>query len=273
MAASAFVAKKAVAGDDRTEKRTGLDERQLSYWDQGKARLFVSGRLEGGLYAKPQVAVGYGQPHWFNATAEAYAISTMSFGAGYAGLRGTLPFLDLRVGTRYTFSYYRSLLPVKAHYVAEDVSTPNGPLARYRSLETELTGIVPILDGFLFPVITVYRIVDIPAGNYLFDESLRGVLEPPWIMGFRLGYVKNFGHDGFFKVGVLSELIVLPGRSDDIVRIGPAADVQITDHLDAQGTVTFVVSSPDSLGIWNGPFGVLGLVYRWASGDPHPAFP
>src|SRR5512139_3520633 len=35
------------------------------YWSKGAPRVFVSSRLEGGLvYAKPQVAVGYGRPFW-----------------------------------------------------------------------------------------------------------------------------------------------------------------------------------------------------------------
>jgi len=68
--------------------------------------------------------------------------------------------------------------------------------------------------------VTIYRVVDAPEDRYLFDESLRGVLKPPWIVGLRLGYVKNFGEADFLKVGVLSELVVLPGRSNDIVRLG-----------------------------------------------------
>jgi hypothetical protein len=271
---SALFAFDVFAAEPVAEPASKAKGRRLSYWDHGEPRFFAASRLELGLYAKPQVAVGYGKPYWMNATAEAFGITTLSFGAGYAGIRGSLSFLDLRVGARYTLSYDRSFLPPKEHYVAADVSSSNDrPLARYLSLETELSGVVPLLDGFVFPVVTIYRIVDTPEGQYVFDESLRGITKPPWIMGFRLGYVKNFGKNDFIKAGVLSELIVLPGRDASIVRIGPAAQVTITDHLDAQGTITFVVSSPDSLGIWSGPFGVLGVVYRWATGDEAPAFP
>jgi hypothetical protein len=49
--------------------------------------------------------------------------------------------------------------------------------------------------------------------------------------------------------------------------------VSITDHLDLQGTITFVLSSPDDLSVWNGSFGVLGFAYRMATGDPSPHFP
>src|SRR4051812_33081801 len=105
------MAKDGVAADaSMTEPpRTGLEKRKLSYWDQGNPRAFVSGRLELGLYVKQQIAVGYGQPNWFSVSAEAFGISTFSFGGGYAGIRGSLPFLDLRLGTRYTYSYDRSL--------------------------------------------------------------------------------------------------------------------------------------------------------------------
>jgi hypothetical protein len=250
-----------------------VEKEKLSYWQEGNPRFFAAARVEVGLYVKPQVAVGYGKPYWANATLEAFGISTTSFAAAYAGVRGSLPFFDLRIGARDTYSYSRSFLPMKDRYEAADVSEPHGPRARYLSLETELTGVLPAFAGYIFPVVTIYRIVDAPEDRYLFDESLRGVLKPPWIMGLRLGYVKNFGEGDFLKLGVLSELVVLPGRSNDIVRLGPAATVKLTDHLDAQGTITFVVASPDSLGIWSGPFGVLGVVYRWATGDRHPAFP
>jgi hypothetical protein len=248
-------------------------KQRLSYWEDGEPRFFAAGRIEAGLYVKPQIAVGYGQPYWINVNVEAFAISTTAFGAGYAGIRGALPFLDLRIGARYTYSYYRSFLTPKASYTADDVTLPDGPLARYLSYEAELTGVAPVLNGFIFPVITVYRIENTPAGKFVYDESLRGITDPPWIIGLRLGYAHKFGHDGFIKAGILTELILLPDRHERIWRAGPAAQVTLTDHLDVQGTLSLVLSGPDSLGIWHGPFGVLGFVYRWATGDPHPAFP
>jgi hypothetical protein len=271
LAVIALGARRADAAEPPNEKR-GLEKRNLSYWQGGKPRAFVAGRTEAGLYIKEQLAVGYGQPYWFSATVEAFGISTFSFGGGYAGVRGSLPFLDLRLGTRYSYSYDRSLLPPKDHYTSDDVSTAHGGNAHYQSLEAELTGIIPAFDGFFFPVITVYGITDVPDGKYVFDESLRGVLKPPWIMGFRLGYVKNFGRNDFIKLGVLTELIVLPGRSP-IFRMGPAGAIQLTNHLDLQGTLSIVVAGPDSLGLFDGAFGVLGFVYRWATGDEHPHFP
>jgi hypothetical protein len=175
----------------------------LSYWDQGDPRFFVAARAEGGLYAKPQISVGYGKPYWINVSAEAYGISTTSFGAGYAGIRGSLPFLDLRIGARYTYSYYRSFLPPKESYVAEDVSRPSGPLARYPSLETELSGIFPAFAVPL-PVVTIYR-TWIRRRTGTCSTSRCAACCSPVDHWLAARYVKNFGHDDFIA-GVLSEL-------------------------------------------------------------------
>src|SRR5947207_2108779 len=93
--ACAFLALSAILERDARGQPIGpppVEKVTLSYWDQGDPRLFVAARAEGGLYAKPQISVGYGKPYWINASAEAYGISTTSFGAGYAGIRGSLPF-------------------------------------------------------------------------------------------------------------------------------------------------------------------------------------
>jgi hypothetical protein len=261
----------AMAETSTATRESGLEKRKLSYWAEGPFRWFLSSRTEFGIYAKAQVALGYGQPFWMWTGAETWAMTTTSFAAGYFGFRGTLPFLDLRLGARYTHSYFRSLLPPKDSYDDEDITTPHGPLANYLSLESELAGVLPLLGGFLFPVITFYAMPDVPDGKYLFDESLRGVMKPPFIWGNRIGYVHLFGKH--VKAGVLNELIVLPGRGAAIFRMGPAAAVSLTDHLDAQGTISFALSSPDSFNLFHGSFGQLGLIYRMATGDPAPRFP
>src|SRR4051794_19942548 len=90
---------------------------RFSYWQDGAPRAFVSTRTEVGAYVKAQFAVGYGKPHWMWIGIEGYPITTTAFGAGYLGLRAALPFLDLNLGARYTYSYYRSFLAPKDVYV------------------------------------------------------------------------------------------------------------------------------------------------------------
>jgi hypothetical protein len=56
-------------------------------------------------------------------------------------------------------------------------------------------------------------------------------------------------------------------------RAGPVLGVAITRHLDARATVLLVVASRDRIGLDGADFAQLGLRYRWASGEPRPAFP
>jgi hypothetical protein len=244
------------------------------YWSDGKPRAFVSSRLEAGLvYGKPQIAVGYGRPYWMWIGAEAYAISTNSFGAAYAGFRAVLPFANLSLGARDTYSYYRSFLLPKNHYVAEDVSSPTGDRQRYLTLEAELSAVLPVPGGYFLAAPTFYVVSDVPKDRYVYEESLRGVMKPPFIWAVRLAYVAAFGQNDEIKAGGLFELVELPGRNEHILRAGPAASVSITDHLDVIGAFSMVLSSPDSLGIWHGPFGQLGLRYYFATGEEKPRFP
>jgi hypothetical protein len=75
------------------------------------------------------------------------------------------------------------------------------------------------------------------------------------------------------KVGVLSEFLVGTGRGKSVTRIGPLVALQLTDHLEAFGLVTFAVSSPDQLGLTLGAYGMASVRYRWASGERAPKLP
>lgn len=272
VAASFAPRARAQGGGDRPEiVPLPLDS---DYWAEGATRPFLASKLEAGLvYAKPHVALGYGKPYWIWAGMEAYAITTNSFAAGYVGVRGSLPIVNLSIGTRYTRSYYRSFLPVKAHYVADDVGSPIGERAKYFALEGELSGVAPIPTGYVLAAVTLYRITGAPQDRYVYEESLRGVMAPPVLWAARLAYAAGFGRDDVVKAGILSELVGLPGRDELIFRAGPVAIVRLTSHLDAIGVFSVVVASPDSLGILHGPFGQLGLRYLWATGETAPAFP
>lgn len=239
---------------------------RTDYWSDGRPRLFASSRLEGGLvFAKPQVAVGYGQPFWTWVGIEAYALTTNAVGAGYVGIRGALPFANVSFGVRDSYSYIRSFLPIKTHYTADDVSSPTGDHARYLTVEAEAFGVFPAPGGYALLAPALYAVTDAPPNRYLYEESLRGVMEPPFIWALRFGYVLAFGHDEFAKAGALVEIVGLPGRGEAIVRAGPAATVALTNQLDLTGVFSMVLSSPDSLGLWHGPFGEIGFRYCFAS--------
>jgi hypothetical protein len=246
----------------------------VDYWQGGAPRPFVSSRIEGGIiYAKPQVAVGYGQPYWTWIGIEAYPMTTNSFFAGYVGIRAALPFLSLSFGARDSYSYYRSFLPPGDHYVSDDLSSLNGAHARYVAIEAEVSTVLPVPGGYTLAAATVYAITGVPEHKYVFDESLRGIVKPPYIWALRLAYLAGLGKNDVVKVGVLAELVGLPGRDQLVFRSGPVLSVTITDHTDAIGVFSPVFVSPDSLGLWHGTFGQLGFRYRWATGDSGAQFP
>ncbi len=242
-------------------------ERQPDYWSEGQTRPFVSAQLgAGAVYVKPQIAAGYGKPFWSWVGAEAYALSTNSFAAGYAGVRAALPFANITFGARESYSYLRSFLPVRDHYGVDDLARV-GPRARYFTLEAEGFFAFPVPGGYAALNPLLYVVTDAPPGRYLYEESIRAIIHPPYVWAARLAYLLAFGRDERVKLGPLFEVVGLPGRAATVLRAGPIGSVSFTDHFELVGTFSMVLSSPDSLGIWHGPFGLIGVRYLLASGD------
>lgn len=237
------------------------------YWSQGRTRAFVSSQLGGGaVYAKPQIALGYGKPFWSWFGIEAYALSTNSFAAGYAGVRGALPFANITLGVRESYSYLRSFLPVRDHYSVDDLAR-GGPRARYFNLEAEAFLAVPVPGGYAAFDPLLYVVTDAPRHRYLYEESIRAIIHPPYVWAARLAYLLALGSDEQVKLGPLFEVVGLPGRGTAILRAGPIWSAGFTDHFELIGTFSMVLSSPDSLGIWHGPFGLVGVRYLFATGE------
>lgn len=247
---------------------------KLSPWDQGEARPFVAGRFDlGVLFARPALMLGYGKPHWEWFGVEAYALTTNSFFATYAGTRASLPFLDFTMGLRDTWAYRRSLLARKARYDASDVSSAAHGHARYLAIDYELTGVLPVPAGYALFGVLATTVLDVPADEDVYDEGMRVVMRPPGAIDFRLGYLVAMGRGNAIKLGALTETIPLPGRGATVERVGPIASVALTDHLEGIFVFTAVVTSPDTLGLWHAPYGFAGVRYRWAMGDERPRFP
>ncbi len=265
----------------RAAPAAGLPERavpepKLSAWDQGTPRLFVAGYADAGIvFARPAVELGYGMPHWKWFGAEAYAITTNSFFAGYAGTRASLPFLDFTMGIRDTWSYVRAFLAPKDGYDGDtlDRSADGHSHARYLTLDYELSGVVPLLHGYVIWDLLASRVLDAPPNVYIFEEALRAVIRAPFLADFRGGYVLALGKDERVKLGVLSETLVTPERYPPVVRLGPIADVTVTAHAEVLFVLANVIYGPDSLGLWDGTYAFAGLRYRWATGEQSPHFP
>jgi hypothetical protein len=243
------------------------------YWSEGVPRWFVSSKSDlGGVYIKPYFSVGYGLPHWIWAGVDLNAISTIEFAQFYAGVRASLPVLDLAFGARDTYSYSKTFMDPRATFVADDVGGP-GENARYWAWEAEAVVIVPLPHSAILLNYIAVGLTDVPLDKYVYEESYRAIVADPFFQVFRVAAVARLLREDALKVGVLAELLTSTGRRQDVFRMGPAAALQLTDHLEALGTLSVAVSSPDHLGLALGAYGLGGVRYRWASGERAPRFP
>jgi hypothetical protein len=242
------------------------------YWALGRPRFFLATMLEAGYaYARPRFAFGYGLPYWRWIGLEAYPLVSLGGLGQYAGIGGAIPGLSFRAGGRYYFPFSRSFLEPKESFNRLDIDSLEGPTADYLALEAEVTATVPVPAGSLFAVLTGYYTLLVPEGFFQYEESLRTVMEPPYIWRARLGYLFAFMRDSALRVGPAADLIGLPGRDEFVVRAGVLASVAISAHLEAQASFIPVIVSPDTLGLAGGDFGQLGIRFRWATGStPDP---
>ena len=241
-----------------------------SYWALGATRFFVSSTVDVGyLYFRPQLAIGYGKPHWSWVGAEISPSITSSSALEYAGLRAAFRYVDLRVGGRYVFSLNRRFLEPKASFSREDIDTRTGSPSRYVALNGEITFSVPLAVGALFGIASAYGILGVPAGKYVFEDALHTVIKPALIVRGRLGYALTFRD---LTLGAFGEVIENPGRGQPTVRVGPSTGLQISDHLDLFATFAFVATGPDTSGLTGGDLGTLGVRYRSASGESVPVY-
>ncbi|HEX3595393.1 MAG TPA: hypothetical protein VHU80_09835, partial [Polyangiaceae bacterium] len=247
---------------------------EYGYWSEGKPRWFVSSKSDlGTFYAKPYVSAGYGLPHWIWVGADLNAISTLEFGQVYGGVRASAPLFDLAFGARDTFAYQKPFLVPRASFRDEDVLTGPGSKARYWAWEAEAVGIVPLPYSAILVDYIAVKTLDVPGHRYFYDESYRAVIGKPFFQVLRVAAVARFLHESALKVGVLTEMLFSTGRGEPVYRLGPAAALQLTDHLEALCTLSIAVSSPDSLGLALGAYGLAGVRYRWATGEPAPKLP
>ncbi len=244
------------------------------YWSDAKPRLFVSSHSELGLlYAKPYFSLGYGTPHWIWAGVDLNAIVTPELVQGYFGLRAATPILDFSFGARDTASFNKSFLTPASRLVSRDVLHGPGPNARYWAWEAEVVGTVPLPHAALVGDFIAVHTLDVPTGRYVYDESYRAVVKDSLFYVLRMAAVARLANENALKLAVLAECVFGTGRGRDVWRIGPAAALQLTDHVEAMAVLTLNVSSPDALGLVLGAYGAVGIRYRWATGEKKAALP
>ena len=184
-----------------------------SYWQLGLSRPFLSSTIDLGLlYLRPQLALGYGRPHFFWAGIEAYPSISSSNTSEYLGLRAALRYVDVRVGARYVFTVDRRFLPPQYSYTRDEIEPRFTAHSRYVALDGEVSLSVPLVYGGLLATVTGHAIFDVPAGYYVFEEGLKVVVKPPFVGRARLGYVIRVGPDDDVTLGAFGELVSIPDR-------------------------------------------------------------
>ncbi|HEX6277715.1 MAG TPA: hypothetical protein VFZ53_31955, partial [Polyangiaceae bacterium] len=234
------------------------------YWELGRTRPFLATSVELGYpYLRPRFVAGYGRPFWSWVGVEAYPALSLGGVGQYFGASAGVPGLTFRLGGRYFYPFARSLLPPADHYTRTDIELAAGPRADYLAYEGELAAAAPLFRGSVFGVVTGYRVSMVEPGYHLYEESLRAVMEPPYIVRARAGYLLALSRTGAIRAGAVAEVLGLPGRRELVVRAGILGSVSISAELQAQVTLIPVLVSPDRLGLAGGDFGQLGVRYTW----------
>jgi hypothetical protein len=252
--------------DDPTADRL-VDAQSRRTWNEGRDRIFLSTTLDvGWVYLRPRVSLGYGRPFntWFGVDANP-VFSGNGLGV-YGGLRLSLPRFDIRAGGRYVFAFNREYLNPQDSYDRLDLTSTKGDPARITTLEAEAEFSLPGGPGDVIGLVSGSYVTGIPEGMYVFEETLRIIVNPPWVWRARAGYVLRFGSYRQHSIGVVLDALDVPRREDSkTFRFGPVVRVVLSRHVEVRGSFVPTIYSEDKLGVIGGDFTELGFRYRWAT--------
>jgi hypothetical protein len=253
---------------------TGLEPgNRRTFWSNAPVGMFASSIVDAGyIYLRPQIAVGYGRPHWNFIQAETFATASAGGLGSYGGLRVALPHLEMRSGMRYQFPFGRSFYAQAERYDRFSLESREGPSSRYYAWDSEVLLSAPILHGAVFGLFGAYHLMGVPDGFDVYEELLRVVARPPWLFRARLGHAFLLGEKGSIRVGPVAEMVYNPARNTRVLRAGIVATVVLTHHLEVLATFVPTIASSDSIGLAGGDFGQLGVRFRWGTphGEPTP---
>ena len=244
-----------------------IDTKMSRSWNEGKTRAFLATTLDvGWTYLRPRASLGYGKPFgtWFGIDANPI-ISGNGLGA-YGGLRLSVPRFDLRVGPRYVAAFNRNYLNAQNTYNRQDLDSTVGNPSRVLTLEAEFEASVPAGPGDIIGLGSISYVTGVPTGQYVFEETLRVIVNPPLVWRARIGYVFRFGSYRQHSLGIVGEGLDVPDRDDSkTVRIGPIVRIVLSRRVEVRGSFVPTIISPDHLGLIGGDFTELGFRYRWAT--------
>lgn len=244
-----------------------VDAQSRRTWNEGQARWFFATTVDvGWVYLRPRGSVGYGKPFnsWIGVDANP-VFSGNGIGA-YGGMRLSLPRFDFRFGARYVFSFNREYLNPQDSYDRLDLTSTKGDPARITTIEAEAEFSLPAGPGDFIGLLSGSYVTGVPKGMYVFEETLRIIVEPTWVWRARAGYVLRFGSYRQHSIGLVVDGLDNPHREDSkTVRFGPVVRVVLSRHIEVRGSFVPTVFSQDKLGIVGGDFTELGFRYRWAT--------
>jgi hypothetical protein len=240
------------------------------HWTTDPTRFFVALRTDlGYLYLKPRISFGYGKPFSVWAGIEAVPYATPDSVGGYSGLRLQIDWLEVRAGARYVHAFWRQFLTPQPAYNLVDLAEITGHTSNYADLEAEVAAAIPAGPGNVLLLGTAESIQLVPAGYFVYDETLRVVVNPPPLYRARVGYSILFMPEHNARLGVVGEVLEIPDRKAQVYRAGIVATFDVDDHLQAVATILAPVLSPDSLSFLGADYTELGIRYRWATGHTH----
>lgn len=236
-------------------------------WNDLPPRLFIATTVDvGWVYLRPRLSVGYGKPHTSWAGLDVNPTITGNALGVYGGLRLALPRLNWRGGARYNFSLYRAYLDAAESFDRTDFDLTTNAKAKYTTLETEVEWSLPLGPGDLLGLASLSYVTGVPDGQFVFEETLRVMVDPPWVWRVRGGYALRFGTRSQHSAGVVIDALAVPGRDDSLtVRAGPVVRIVLSRRVEVRGSFVVTVASPDSLGLAGSDFTEIGVRYRWAS--------
>lgn len=239
---------------------------QIRTWNEGAPRLFLATTTDVGfIYLRPRLSFGYGKPHgtWFGVDANPAIAGPGA--SGYGGFRLAAPHFDIRVGARYFYAFQHSFLQKRPSYKRLELeSTTLGP-ASTLTWETEANADIPAGPGDILLLGSVSYLSNVPTNQNVFEESLRVIVDPPWVVRGRIGYGLRFGPHGQVSVGVVGDFVAVPERKTLLVRVGPVIRLALSRAIEVRGSFVPRVVSPDDLGLLDSDFTELGLRWRWAT--------
>lgn len=246
-----------------------IDRNMSRSWELGGPRPFFSTVVDiGYLYLRPRVALGWGKPFHKWIGLEANPFFSVNSTGGYAGLRIDIPHFDIRVGARQTYSFNRSYLDPKVEYDRWDLESTEKPRTFLTTLESEINFSVPLGPGALIALASISYLPGVPKGDIVYEETLRVIVKPPWVLRQRLGYMFGFGEHKQASIGPAIDILEVPERSSQVVRAGILARFVLSRSFELRGTFLPRLLSQDELGLLESDFTELGLRWRWATASP-----